>query len=361
MKGIDALYNDFAANIGRSIHPDFYRNIRLFLISSALCLALSINILPANAQNKMPRGSFLKYPVHTTAELLDQIKTEPLVAARFARLFNMSPDMIRLAFAKLRLVRLAEPMKRRIYYVHQYESLGYKMRKIRAGTMIFAYPDGTPVLMQVCGNPLRTPPFGYGKPGSGQPSIPEYSDMTDNAIGTASSDTRASKMRNEVPPSPEALPELDKPLDDFIVSEDVIPVDQPIPAFHRGAPGSGLSIAAINQILSWIAGIGATAGLFAGGVIGEGSNSTAVNGALNGGSDSTGGVTGTGGTTGTGGNTNTGSGGNTGGGGESGGGGSTVTSDIVPESGSLWLFLFGGGAIAIAAFVRKRFIPTTKV
>ena len=353
MKGINALCHDFAVNLGRSIQPDNYRMIRQFLISFALCFALTSLILPANAQNKMPRGSFLKYPVHSTAELLDQIKAEPLVAARFARLFNMSPDMVRLAFAKLRLVRLAEPMKRRIYYVHQYESLGFKLRKVGVGTMIFAYPDGTPVLMQICGNPLRTPPFGYGKPGSGQPAIPEYSEMTDNAIGTASGDTRATKMRNEVPSSPTTTVALDVPADDFIVSEDVIPVDQPVPAFHRGARGSGLSAAAVNQILSWIAGIGATAGLFAAGGGGGSSVSTSTNGDTNGGN---------GGGTGTGGNTNTGTGGT---GGEEGGGGTgggtTVTSDVVPESGSLWLFLFGGGAIALSALIGKRFLPRTSV
>ena len=222
--------------------------------------------------------------------------------------------------------------------------------------MIFAYPDGTPVLMQICGNPLRTPPFGYGKPGSGQPSIPEYSEMSDNAIGTASGDIRATKMRTEVPSSPIATVALDVPADDFIVSEDVIPVDQPVPAFHRGAQGSGLSAAAVNQILSWIAGIGATAGLFAAGSGGESSVSTSTNG------DTNGGTTGIGTNTGSGGTTNTGTGGT---GGEEGGGGTgggtTVASDVVPESGSLWLFVFGGGAIALSALVGRRILPKTVV
>ena len=301
----------------------------------------------------MPAGSFLKYPVHSTRELLDQVKNEPTVAARFSRLFNMSPDMVRLAFGKLRLVRLEKPMNRRIYYVHRFETLGYKMRKVGQGTLVFAYPDGTPVLMQICGNPLRTMPFGYGMPGSGSPTVPDYSDALDNRVSSDSTDASPQKLRSVAPgPNGPALAVLDTLPDDFVVSEDVIPADQIVPGYHVSSPGSGLRISAITQILGWIAGIGSIAAIASSG--GGGSVSTSTNTDGNGGGTTGGGEVGTGGNGGGGGSTPTG--------GSSGGdttppGGGNTGSSVVPESSSILLFLFGATAFFGIMWLGRRVFP----
>src|SRR5205085_10028047 len=63
----------------------------------------------------------------------------------------------------------------RIYYVHRGERLGYKLRRVPRGTRVFALRDGTPVLIQICGNPVMvTRSLPFFRPSSKLP-IPAFS------------------------------------------------------------------------------------------------------------------------------------------------------------------------------------------
>ena len=103
----------------------------------------------------MPPGAFLHQPAPDITALNRQIQKDPLVAKRYARLYNMSPDMVRSAFSKMRLSTLTEDHVYQVHYVHPGEIIGYKVRRIRKGTAIYRLPDGTPALVRVCGNPIR--------------------------------------------------------------------------------------------------------------------------------------------------------------------------------------------------------------
>ncbi len=102
----------------------------------------------------LPPGSYIRQPAATVEELVSQVQNDPVVAARYARLFHMSPEAVRLAFRNLRRSTLTHDEVMRVYYVHG-DKLGYKLRRVRAGEPVFSLPNGAPVLVAVCGNPLR--------------------------------------------------------------------------------------------------------------------------------------------------------------------------------------------------------------
>ncbi len=103
----------------------------------------------------VPPGSFIRRPVANVHELVEQVQNDPVVGARYARLFHMSPEAVRLSFQNLVATRLPRDEVMRVYYVHG-DVIGYRLRRVRAGEPIFALPNGTPVLIQVCGNALRS-------------------------------------------------------------------------------------------------------------------------------------------------------------------------------------------------------------
>lgn len=124
-------------------------------------LALGVLLLCAEragveaSVRSLPRGSFLRRPAATAADLRQQILRDPLVASRYARLFHLSPKRVAAAFGHLYVRRLPRTMVLCVYYVHPGERLGYRIRRVRRGAAIFAFADGTPVLLKQCGNPMR--------------------------------------------------------------------------------------------------------------------------------------------------------------------------------------------------------------
>jgi hypothetical protein len=134
------------------------RRNRLFRTFLTLSVGISLAVVSnsARAGAKMPPGSFLRQPAPNAAALNRALHTDTRVATRYARVFRQSPQALRKAFAGMVLTRLNTDRVLRVYYVHQGETLGYRVRRVRRGTPVYALQDGTPVLAQVCGNPLRT-------------------------------------------------------------------------------------------------------------------------------------------------------------------------------------------------------------
>lgn len=114
---------------------------------------------PAHAnhvrKHSMPTGAFLRRPAPSVQALNKQLASDKRVQIRFARLFRMSPEMVRMAFRQMRMARLKEDRVLQIYYVHPGEHIGYKLRRLKKGSWIYVLSDGTPALAQVCGNPIR--------------------------------------------------------------------------------------------------------------------------------------------------------------------------------------------------------------
>ena len=122
------------------------------------CVGLTACAVTAFAEPRMPAGAFLRQPAPDVQSLNRQVQRDPLVCGRYARLFNMSPEMVRAAFAKMRLTRLSQDHVYAVHYVHTGETLGFKVRRVRKGTPVYVLPDGTPALVEVCGNPVRPMP-----------------------------------------------------------------------------------------------------------------------------------------------------------------------------------------------------------
>ncbi len=119
------------------------------------CVGFASGTHFAHADAAMPPGAFLHQPAPNVTALNRQVQTDRLVAERYARLYGMSPDMVRSAFSKMRLSTLSEDHIYEVHYVHTGEKIGYKVRRLRKGTAVYRLPDGTPALVRVCGNPIK--------------------------------------------------------------------------------------------------------------------------------------------------------------------------------------------------------------
>lgn len=119
-------------------------------IAMVLCMLPGVSLARA-----LPPGSFLRRPAPSAGALRHALHTDPVVARRYLRTFQVSPQQLRATFAQLRLIRLPQDRVFRVHYVHRGEVIGYRVRRVRRGTPVYALRDGTPILVQVCGNPLQ--------------------------------------------------------------------------------------------------------------------------------------------------------------------------------------------------------------
>lgn len=126
---------------------------RIFYFSACFCLLAGGQA--AQARRRMPPGAFLHHPARSLKSLNRQIQNDPLVTQRYARIYRLSPEMVKVAFANMHLGVLTEDHIYEIHYVHPGEKIGYKVRRVRKGTAVYRMPDGTPALVKVCGNPIR--------------------------------------------------------------------------------------------------------------------------------------------------------------------------------------------------------------
>jgi hypothetical protein len=128
----------------------------------AVCSVVSVTVITpvrAYAQSPhMPLGSFLRKPAATPAELAEQTANDPIVLGRYVQAFHIAPQELIRAFANLRGGYMPDDKVYEVHYVHPGEEVGYRLRRVRRGTPIWVSPDGMPVLVRVCGNPLRSGP-----------------------------------------------------------------------------------------------------------------------------------------------------------------------------------------------------------
>lgn len=124
----------------------------------------------------MPPGSYLSTPAVSTKQLLDQLDSNPELMKRYLRVFRDStPREVRNKLGSLKLIRMERDTVYDVYYWHQ-DGEGYRRRNVKKGTYVFVDDEGKPILVQVCGNPLRNV-LGLPnilKPGASTSSIQEF-------------------------------------------------------------------------------------------------------------------------------------------------------------------------------------------
>jgi hypothetical protein len=115
---------------------------------------------------RMPRGSFLIQPARSAAQLAKQVRTNPVVARRYARHFQVpAPEFAHYAQHQLGLRRLPRGGVFRVFFIRADGSIGSRVRYLPRGTLVFLHVrSGRPVLLGICGNPLTAALPGYVPP-----------------------------------------------------------------------------------------------------------------------------------------------------------------------------------------------------
>lgn len=134
------------------------------LISPALLAALLVgfSVLPgsgAAAQDGNVRSvspeSFLRRPARSAAQVVEQVRGDIIVRARFARFFHLPPGRVA-AFLQANLVEgaIAETGFYTVQCVRPGGAIYPTKQAFRRGDKVFALRDGQPLLQWACGNPL---------------------------------------------------------------------------------------------------------------------------------------------------------------------------------------------------------------
>ena len=215
-------------------------------LACATVMASAAPVAPVKAPVHMPQGAFLRAPSPDVTHLVTQVKSDHAVAVRYARLFHLPVKMVPLAFGQLHLKKLTNDHIMQVHFVRQgdkAEQLIYKPRRVKAGTPVYCLPDGTPLLVRVCGNPIRTrvsPEYYSSVP------VPDFdaSETLTPAPTALGSETASG------PPTVNVAPPL-APLDPapVVAAEGVLPpAELPIaPAL----PPAGLTTASLPPVYAW--------------------------------------------------------------------------------------------------------------
>lgn len=166
---------------------------------------LALTLASAALGQGLPRNSYLERRVNTTADLVQQLRTQPVVMDRYRRHFAMTSEEVTAYLSTLRVTTLQKDGIYTVYGVPR--STGdfhARLRLLKKGEPVFVESDGTPVLQLVCGNPLI---LGPKKP------------VTPNPVVSTTGPVEGTKeVIVDAPPAPSTA----------VVATEVPPVGEPI-------------------------------------------------------------------------------------------------------------------------------------
>ncbi len=164
----------------------------------------------------VPRNSYLIRPVAGAKDLAHQIRTEPVVAQRYARHFGRNANELADYFEKyLQLTRLERSGTYNVYYSPPDNRLMVERKVLPKGTPVFVEKrTGKPVLKANCGNPLT--------PAVSIPQQPPRVETTPPRIVEAVSPIMVESEPSTVAPLGIELVEV--PLEE-VVASDVLPTE----------------------------------------------------------------------------------------------------------------------------------------
>lgn len=112
---------------------------------------------------RMPPNSFLRKPVYSVGQLIEQVRTDPVVLKRYLRHYagsdisvSSKEDLIAY-FSTLRTGKIMKTQTMKIYRVNKFGVIDATNQRIKAGTLAFFDPAGRPMLIKSCGNPTKYP------------------------------------------------------------------------------------------------------------------------------------------------------------------------------------------------------------
>jgi hypothetical protein len=194
----------------------------------ALFACLASAAVAAESIAVVPRNSYLIRPVASAQELANQIRTEPVVAQRYARHFKRSAwEFAEYVEKHLRLTRLERAQTFNVYYSPPDDRLLVVRRTLPKGTPVFVERNtGKPILKANCGNPL-TPAA----------SIPTPQATLPIEIASVATPTPVFAEIIDAPQAPtvELIEIADAPIEE-VVAADVLPTETLVETLPEAAP-----------------------------------------------------------------------------------------------------------------------------
>jgi hypothetical protein len=195
----------------------------VFVLSLLTSVAIAVESIAV-----VPRNSYLVRPVASARELANQIRTEPVVAQRYARHFKRSAwEFADYVEKNLRLTRLERAQTFNVYYAPPDDRLLVVRRTLPKGTPVFVEKrSGKPILKANCGNPL-TPAASIPPPQATRP-IEIASVATPTPVFAEVIDTPQT-------PTIEIVEIADAPIEE-VVAADVLPTETLVETLPESAP-----------------------------------------------------------------------------------------------------------------------------
>lgn len=219
-----------------------------FVLASLSAQAQFVTL--TNAPIKMPQGAFLRRPAPDVVNLVKQVKSDPTVAVRYARLFHLPIKQIPLAFEQLRLKPLTSDHVMEVHYVKagekkEGEKLVFKPRRVKKGTQVYCLPDGTPLLVRVCGNPIRTRVSAAMYIAGSIPDFKASETLIPRPVVASSTSLHIPVERSVLSPVPQS------PVIPVEEAANVLPVIA-LPTVPPHLPLSALKITALPPVYHWV-------------------------------------------------------------------------------------------------------------
>lgn len=198
------------------------------IICAGIALWITGFALAAESIAVVPRNSYLIRPVASARDLANQIRTEPIVAQRYARHFKRSAwEFAEYVEKNLRLTRLEKAQTFNVYYSPPDDRLMVVRRTLPKGTPVFVEKKtGKPILKANCGNPL-TPAA----------SIPTPQAQTPIEVATIATPQPVFAEMIDAPQTPtiELVETPETPIEE-VVAADVLPTETLVETLPEAAP-----------------------------------------------------------------------------------------------------------------------------
>jgi len=119
-------------------------------------LAVVLSLTSASYAQKMERGSFLRKPINSRTQLINQYRSDPIVAARYQRHFGMNDKQIVRYFGTLRQSTIPETRRYTVWHVEPNGTIQSRELMLRQGTPVYVDGSGRIAMKINCGNPMVT-------------------------------------------------------------------------------------------------------------------------------------------------------------------------------------------------------------
>jgi hypothetical protein len=123
-------------------------------VFSFVLLSLTLGV----SLGQMPPNAYLNKPARTVAELVKQVKADPVVRDNYCRHFSMEPEELYAFLSKLEVGRVEENGNYTVYGVPKSGAIHATSRKLKKGTKVFRHKGGGAVILAECGNPMTLGP-----------------------------------------------------------------------------------------------------------------------------------------------------------------------------------------------------------